>query len=365
MVKQCKTWTEKRYDRTEVTHYTLTSDSESRVKKALLWGVVAGVAGAGYTMAAVTMDDPDAEAFLIPGAAGLATSAYLVGYSVSGRNKEGDASRPVGPIYTQVDEAVAPCGEVPLAGESLMIAQSDTSILVGEGGAWTLDLTQVPDSDLLLFATQGLILSYEKEGIVYRTSAPILTPIATSVQDETIRRKKILMAEQERLHQEAEQERLRTLKGLLASYRGSWKVKQEISPVDDSLSVYASRAANSTVVGWLQRTRPEIFLRCKEGTVDLYVYTGLSTQTERTVFGYDGASVRIRLDQDPAVVIPLQKSTSGDALFFSNPLDVARQMASASSMYFEFIPFNANPASTTFNLSGFGDVLKIVELACG
>jgi hypothetical protein len=49
----------------------------------------------------------------------------------------------------------------------------------------------------------------------------------------------------------------------------------------------------------------------------------------------------------------MDASTDGKALFFSDPRDIMTKMQTHQKLAFEFTPFNASPAETTFTITGY------------
>lgn len=59
-----------------------------------------------------------------------------------------------------------------------------------------------------------------------------------------------------------------------------------------------------------------------------------------------------------------KESTNNEALFAPNAIAFARQLAGADKLFFAFIPFNANPATIEFDVSGLAQLLSQVGDAC-
>lgn len=143
---------------------------------------------------------------------------------------------------------------------------------------------------------------------------------------------------------------------------GKWRVSTSISELDDSTTVVLSLDAENYVQGWLDNALPRLILRCKEKEINAYV--NLGTQPEVEYGLYDAATVRVRFDQGEAVTMTANESTKGDALFFQNPVEMIELMLQSKEMVFEFTPFNANPAVTTFDLRGLESVITPLKQSC-
>lgn len=144
---------------------------------------------------------------------------------------------------------------------------------------------------------------------------------------------------------------------------GKWIIATETSPVDDSQTVVLKLNAEKQVQGWLDKFLPTLIIRCKERKIEVYVYTGTQSEVESDI---DYSTVRVRFDKEQAMTLQLSHSTDGTALFF--PLislqNIVDTFHGHNSMLFEFTPFNAPPANTTFDLRGIDEAIKPLAKAC-
>lgn len=81
-------------------------------------------------------------------------------------------------------------------------------------------------------------------------------------------------------------------------------------------------------------------------------------------YGVDTATITLRLDKNPAFKLAAKKSTDGEALFLKNAVGLAKQIATADTMLFQFIPFNSSGQMTTFDVRGLTEAIKPVREAC-
>lgn len=141
-----------------------------------------------------------------------------------------------------------------------------------------------------------------------------------------------------------------------------WQVRTETSQIDDSKNVIITLDAETPIQGWpSKRFLPELHIRCKERRTEAYIVTGMSPTVE---YGVDTATVTLRLDKQPAFKIAASKSTDGEALFLPNASALAKRIAGAETMLFQFIPFNSSGQMTTFDVRGLSEALKPVREAC-
>lgn len=144
---------------------------------------------------------------------------------------------------------------------------------------------------------------------------------------------------------------------------GKWQVATDTSSFDDSERVVLSLDAERPIEGFLESYLPTLILRCQEGEIEAYVVTGMAADVETGNF--DGATVRIRLDDEAAETLNTGRSTDDKALFFDHAPQLISRLEDADRMLFQFTPFNAAPAETSFDLRGLGEVLPQLRQACG
>lgn len=118
-----------------------------------------------------------------------------------------------------------------------------------------------------------------------------------------------------------------------------------------------------SISGWLRTYRPSLIIRCLEHKTDIIVLTGMSATPEYGL--YNEHTVRIRLDSNKPFKERWGEATNREALFAPRPIQLAKNLAKAKTMLFEFVPFNANPTTITFNVEGLDQHLSEVAKACG
>jgi type VI secretion system protein VasI len=163
---------------------------------------------------------------------------------------------------------------------------------------------------------------------------------------------------------------------------GKWKVSESKSPMDDSKTVVLSLDADNNIHGPLGDKRPTLIIRCQEKKTKVYVVTGMAASVEE---GYDGGpshehKVGLRFDSNAARYEFWNESTADDALFAdteaygmrtkiefpAGPLVLlAKELAKAKTLTFQFTPFNGNPQVATFDLRGSETHIGRVAEACG
>lgn len=144
---------------------------------------------------------------------------------------------------------------------------------------------------------------------------------------------------------------------------GGWTVEKSTSAMDDTTTVIVSRSAQSQINGWPRRVvTPVLALRCKEGSVDAFVQTGMPPAVE---YGSTTkATMQLRFDTGAAVAWKAERSTDGKALFLEEPKDFIRRVSTSQRLLLRFTPFNSAPQETSFLLDGLGEPLRALETAC-
>lgn len=139
-----------------------------------------------------------------------------------------------------------------------------------------------------------------------------------------------------------------------------WIESNDTSPMDGTPTRVFALSAEHEIQGWLKTQTPMLFIRCKERKIDLYINLGMPANVE---YG-GGHTVRIRLDDKAPERQNWSQSTDNEALFAPRALDLARRIAAADRMRFEFVPFNASPQTVEFNVRGLKDRLTSLEAVC-
>ena len=145
--------------------------------------------------------------------------------------------------------------------------------------------------------------------------------------------------------------------------RGKWIVHRDTSSFDDSPIIVASLKAEKPVTGWLDTYIPELLIRCRERKLDVYIDVGMSQDVESG--NLDHSTVRLRFDDEAPFTTNTGHSTDGEALFFEMKLDMYHKILGHERLLFSFVPFNANPVETWFDLRGIKELVQpAIESAC-
>jgi Type VI secretion system VasI, EvfG, VC_A0118 len=161
-----------------------------------------------------------------------------------------------------------------------------------------------------------------------------------------------------------------------------WNIRESRSPMDDSRIVTLSLKAQNMIRGPLGEKRPTLILRCQAKTTDIYVVTEMAANIEENSDGGPEVTrtVGIRLDDQPARHEGWLESTDHTALFAeasifntrnvveypSGPLvPLAKEIAKAKTLTFQFTPFDGSPQIAKFDLRGIDSHVGKLAEACG
>jgi len=148
--------------------------------------------------------------------------------------------------------------------------------------------------------------------------------------------------------------------GALAT--SNWTVDESRSSMDDSRTVTLQLLADGSFSSWANEEHtPSLIIRCKENGTDLYVVNGTAANPELGLF--DRATVRLRIDDGKPYSERWSESTDDEALF-APPISLARRLAHAERLTYQFTPFNSSPVTVAFTVKGLDQVLQKVADAC-
>lgn len=142
---------------------------------------------------------------------------------------------------------------------------------------------------------------------------------------------------------------------------GSWR--RGDATMDGAPSVSYRLDSPQKVSDWLgEIATPTLVVRCHERRTEVYVATSLMSAEESMG---DLHAVKVRYDDQPVTDERWSESTDDEALFAPDGVAMARRIATAKTLWFEFKPFIADPQGATFHLAGVDGVIAHVASACG
>lgn len=147
-----------------------------------------------------------------------------------------------------------------------------------------------------------------------------------------------------------------------ASSKEAWFVEQEKSKMDDSQTVILAKRAENEIGTWLSKVRPGILIRCLEGKTQFYMVTESAAQPE--LGKYNKHTVEVRIDDRKPYRELWSQSTDSKSLFAPNALALTRELSRAKRLLIRFTPFNAQPTTAEFDVTGLAAVLPQLASAC-
>lgn len=167
-----------------------------------------------------------------------------------------------------------------------------------------------------------------------------------------------------------------------ASTGDKWQVREERSPMDDSQTVVLTLDSENVVQGPMASIKPSLIVRCQQKKTAVYVVTGMAASVEEDIEGgpSDFHKVGIRLDDSPASYSRWGESNDHKALFASDlildatghtaaisggAIKLAKELSQASTLTFQFTPFDGTTQVARFDLRGLDPHLHKLAEACG
>lgn len=162
--------------------------------------------------------------------------------------------------------------------------------------------------------------------------------------------------------------RLKCFDGLVHQQRpkvaqsGGWTIQRNVSEMDDSALVVATLKASKPIQFHPGgQSVPELFFRCREKQIELYVVAGV--QAEPGV-GNDTVPMRMRLDEREPEVLPAGKGASYGTYFLPFGPYYLQSWTAFSRLRIEFTPLNSPVAVMDFDITGFANPYAAVFDAC-
>jgi hypothetical protein len=142
---------------------------------------------------------------------------------------------------------------------------------------------------------------------------------------------------------------------------GSWR--RGDATMDGTPSVSYRLDSPDKIRDWVgQSETATLVVRCHQRRTEVYVVTTLTSSDESLG---DLHTVRLRYNDQPAPDERWSEATDDEALFAPDGIAMARRIAAAETMRFEFKPFMGDPQAATFHLAGVSSVVGHVAQACG
>ena len=134
-----------------------------------------------------------------------------------------------------------------------------------------------------------------------------------------------------------------------------WWLKTGKSAMTDRPLASASLTSHDEVKG----KNPELFVRCEDGVLNIFIDTGWSVSMESD----ERHAVRYRFDQAAPVKARLEASTDGKYLFFERPASMLKSFQAGKSLMLEYSSLTFGAQTVTFPIAGYAGVAAAID-AC-
>jgi type VI secretion system protein VasI len=145
----------------------------------------------------------------------------------------------------------------------------------------------------------------------------------------------------------------------------AWDIRSETSAFQDTTDVYM-RLESEGVVACNQfgpSQKATLLLRCMENSTNLYIATNCHLAS-----GFHGyGEVEYRIDQNKARTKQFDSSTDNKALGLwsgGTAIPMIKEMFGAETLLVRFTPFNMNPVTASFPISGTESAVSELRKAC-
>lgn len=144
---------------------------------------------------------------------------------------------------------------------------------------------------------------------------------------------------------------------------GNWDLRSSINPLDDSTTTIALLFENAERKGFGEK-RGSLIIRCRSNETDVYISWGKYLGNDSGSIYEETKNITLRLDNQKATTTSWDVSTDNEATFAPKAIPLAREIATASRMVAQTIPFGESPRTLEFDLTGAADAVKGVAETC-
>lgn len=140
--------------------------------------------------------------------------------------------------------------------------------------------------------------------------------------------------------------------------KGKWVIDESTSPIDDSKKVTLLLDAESSIRNMFTTSTPTLILRCSENKTEAYINWGV-------FIGSLNTEVLTRFDKEKAKIQNWSASTDNKATFVpGNNVTFIKNLINHQTLFTQVVPFNENPVTTSFDLTGLNEAIKPLRDAC-
>ena len=156
----------------------------------------------------------------------------------------------------------------------------------------------------------------------------------------------------------------RTARTVVETEKSAWSVRSEKSDFEDTTDVFLSVNSDEPVGCGYAGNRPiTLFVRCTENTTAFIIATHCHVAS-----GFNGyGQVEYRIDNQKTRKRNFDESTNNQSLGLWNggtAIPVIKSMFGAEKLLVRFTPFNENPVSASFSISGIAEAIVPLRESC-
>jgi hypothetical protein len=144
-------------------------------------------------------------------------------------------------------------------------------------------------------------------------------------------------------------------------FKTKWTASANSRKAGYGANVVFELPADGDVEVWRKHVRPVLTMRCAAKATEVFVVTMSPAMPEGKSNQH---TIKVSFDGGEPVEQAWEHSIDHDALFSQNGAAMMRQIARAERMTFSWAPFNAPPATVTFDVDGFATLQKTAASKC-
>ncbi len=149
------------------------------------------------------------------------------------------------------------------------------------------------------------------------------------------------------------------MKNLIA---GKWSLEQNQDAMTDDVNVVAYLPSETELQKSYGKSRPMLYLRCKEKKFEVYVTLGATVDGSLS----DGVTARYRFAGDKAETVELSEAKGGEAVFFPQPDQwLNKLLVNGARNFILEVPIYNGSGVATFELVGISKAVEKVKGNCG
>lgn len=140
---------------------------------------------------------------------------------------------------------------------------------------------------------------------------------------------------------------------------GVWDISATEDEFNGNKNVYFENRTIDYFIGHFnQKKYPKMWVRCKDNKTDILI------DFDVTMTCFDGMKIGLKFDDDKPYHETWTSSTSCDALFARNPINLLKKMANKKKLIVKFTPFQSGDINVTFDLTGIDKVKDKIAGVC-